>query len=139
MGHDVVVIGGGLVGLELGEFLAERGRSVTVLEAGAQAGLPMAMPRRWTAVRRATDHGVTVVRRATVTDITPTDVGYRLGDDEHRAPATEVVIASEVRPAPGLRDELAAIGVEVHVVGDASDVRYIEGAMHSAWAIASAL
>ncbi|MFM8381550.1 MAG: FAD-dependent oxidoreductase, partial [Actinomycetota bacterium] len=50
VGKRVVVVGGGLVGLELAEFLAERRRTVTVLEAGKHLGLPMAMPRRWTAV-----------------------------------------------------------------------------------------
>ncbi|MDN5894394.1 MAG: FAD-dependent oxidoreductase, partial [Nocardioides sp.] len=53
MGKDVVVIGGSLVGLELAEWLAVRGRSVTLIEEGQQLGLPMAMPRRWTAVRAA--------------------------------------------------------------------------------------
>ncbi|WP_367921343.1 FAD-dependent oxidoreductase, partial [Nocardioides ginsengisoli] len=64
IGKDVVVIGGSLVGLELAEFLAERRKNVTVLEHGSQAGLPMAIPRRWTAVRKATEHGVVVHRDA---------------------------------------------------------------------------
>ena len=34
----VVVVGGGLVGLELAEFLAERGRRVTVVEEGDKLG-----------------------------------------------------------------------------------------------------
>ena len=49
MGKKVVVIGGSLVGLEFSEFLAERGRSVTLVEEGQQLGVP----RRWTAVRHA--------------------------------------------------------------------------------------
>ena len=36
MGNNVVVIGGSLVGLELSEFLAERGRNVTLVEEGQQ-------------------------------------------------------------------------------------------------------
>ena len=51
MGKDVVVIGGSLVGLELAEFLAERGRRVTLLHEKQVLGLPLAMPRRWTAVK----------------------------------------------------------------------------------------
>ena len=34
VGRRVAIVGGGLVGLELAEFLAERGRDVTVVEAG---------------------------------------------------------------------------------------------------------
>ena len=51
LGQRVVVVGGGLVGLELAVFLAERGRHVTVVEEGAQLGVPMALPRRWRSVR----------------------------------------------------------------------------------------
>ena len=34
----IVIIGGDLVGLELAEFLVERGRSVVVLEPGSSLG-----------------------------------------------------------------------------------------------------
>ncbi len=139
VGQHVAVLGGGLVGLELAEFLAERGRTVTVLEAGSAMGLPMASPRRWTAVRRAEEHGVTLVRSAEVTRITDTGVQYRIGDERAAVRADTVIVASEVTPGGALVDELARLGVEVHVVGDAAAVGYIEGAVHSAWAIARAL
>ncbi len=137
--REVVVIGGGLVGLELAHFLAERHRRVTVLEPGPAVGLPMASPRRWTAVRRAEAHGVTLVRGVTVTDITKHDVGYRVGDASARAAAGTVVVASDVEPGSHLIAALADRDLEVHVVGDAARVGYIEGAVHSAWAVAAAL
>ena len=136
---QVVVIGGGLVGLGLAEFLAERRRQVTVLEPGAALGLPMASPRRWTAVRRAREHGVRLVRDAVVTEITATDVAYRVGDQDERVAAGSVIVATEVTPSAGLAEDLWALGVEVHVVGDAGTVGYIEGAIHSAWPVAASL
>jgi NADPH-dependent 2,4-dienoyl-CoA reductase/sulfur reductase-like enzyme len=139
VGKRVTVIGGGLVGLELSEFLAERRRSVTVLESGSQMGLPMAMPRRWTAVNRATHHGVTLIRDATVTSINAVSVRYRLGDKEFEARADTVVLAADVTPDHHLADELAGLGVPVHVVGDAQTVGYIEGAIHTAQEIAREL
>jgi 2,4-dienoyl-CoA reductase-like NADH-dependent reductase (Old Yellow Enzyme family) len=139
IGTQVVVLGGGLVGLELAEFLAERGRTVTVLEPGPALGLAMAMPRRWTAVRRAAEHGVTLVRGAEVVEITECDVVYRVGDDVHRVAATDVVVADEVRPDESFADELRTAGFQVEVVGDAAEVGYIDGAIHSAWRVAHAL
>jgi 2,4-dienoyl-CoA reductase-like NADH-dependent reductase (Old Yellow Enzyme family)/NADPH-dependent 2,4-dienoyl-CoA reductase/sulfur reductase-like enzyme len=139
IGPDVVVLGGGLVGLELAEFLAERGRTVTVLEPGPALGLAMAMPRRWTAVRRAAEHGVTLVRHATVLEITEHDVVYRVGDVEHRVTATDVIVADEVRPDGSLAEEFAAAGFRVEVVGDAAEIGYIDGAIHTAWSVARAL
>jgi NADPH-dependent 2,4-dienoyl-CoA reductase/sulfur reductase-like enzyme len=139
LGRRVVVLGGGLVGLELAEFLAERHRAVTVLEPGPAAGLQMAAPRRWTAVRTAASHGVDIVREATVVEITADEVVYDTGDSRRRVPADAVVIAGEVRAGAPLADMLGALGVEVHVIGDAGKIDYIEGAIHSAWRVARAI
>jgi NADPH-dependent 2,4-dienoyl-CoA reductase/sulfur reductase-like enzyme len=139
VGRRVAVLGGGLVGLELAEFLAERRRAVTVLEAGPALGLPMASPRRWTAVRKAEAHGVTLVRSAEVTEITPAEVRYVAAGGRAAVPADTVIVASEVTPGGALVDELSSLGVDVHVVGDAGQVGYIEGAVHSAWAAAATL
>ncbi|MFI7190688.1 FAD-dependent oxidoreductase [Nocardia nova] len=139
MGKNVVVIGGSLVGLELSEFLAERGRAVTLLEEGRQLGVPMAMPRRWTAVRHAGEAGVTIYRHATVQRITEQHVEFRVGEQISTAPADMVVVASGVSAQAPLADALAAVVPEVHVVGDAGSVDYIEGAIHSAWKVAAAL
>jgi len=139
MGKNVVVIGGSLVGLELSEFLAERGRAVTLLEEGRQLGVPMAMPRRWTAVRHAGEAGVTIHRHATVLRITEQHVEFRVGEQISTAPADMVVVASGVSAQAPLADALAGVVPEVHVVGDAGSVDYIEGAIHSAWKVAAAL
>ncbi|MCF8609265.1 NAD(P)/FAD-dependent oxidoreductase [Gordonia sp. HY285] len=138
MGHDVVVIGGSLVGLELAEWLADRGRNVTLLESGTPLGLPMAMPRRWTAVRRAAELGVHVHRQATVTRITSDAVEFTVKDEAHTAPASMVVYAADTAADAPLARELEATGIPVEVVGDAGQVDYIEGAIHSAWKFATA-
>lgn len=139
VGKDVVVIGGSLVGLELAEFLVERGRRVTLLEEGQQLGVPMAMPRRWTAVRHAKENGVVIHRHATVQRITPDYVEFEVGGKTLSTLASMVVVASDVIAAAPLADQLAASAAEVHVVGDATAVDYIEGAIHTAWKVASKL
>ncbi|QKG27249.1 NADH-dependent oxidoreductase [Actinomadura verrucosospora] len=139
MSKYVVVIGGSLVGLELAEFLAERGSRVTLVEEGRQLGVPMAMPRRWTAVKHANELGVKIHRNATVERITRKTVEFTVEGKPHSAPARMVVVASGVSAAAPLVDELAQAGVEVHLVGDAGEVGYIEGAMHSAWKAATAI
>jgi 2,4-dienoyl-CoA reductase-like NADH-dependent reductase (Old Yellow Enzyme family)/NADPH-dependent 2,4-dienoyl-CoA reductase/sulfur reductase-like enzyme len=139
MGKNVVVIGGSLVGLELSEFLAERGRNVTLVEEGQQLGVPMAMPRRWTAVRHANEMGVTIHRNATVQRITKEHVEFRVGDKTLTAPADMVVVASGVSAQAPLADALVGVVSNVQVVGDAVEVDYIEGAIHTAWKVATTL
>ncbi|RMI28622.1 FAD-dependent oxidoreductase [Nocardia stercoris] len=138
-GKDVVVIGGSLVGLELSEFLAARGRRVTLLEEGQQLGVAMAMPRRWTAVRHAGELGVTIHRHATVQRITREHVEFRVGDRTLTARAAMVVTASGVSALAPLAEELRGVVSQVHVIGDAGRVGYIEGAIHSAWNVAALL
>jgi 2,4-dienoyl-CoA reductase-like NADH-dependent reductase (Old Yellow Enzyme family)/NADPH-dependent 2,4-dienoyl-CoA reductase/sulfur reductase-like enzyme len=139
VGKRVVVIGGGLVGLELAEFLAERGRQVTVLEEGPHMGLPMAMPRRWTAVSKATKHGVVLIRDAVVVSIDKVSVRYRSGDSEFEVRGDSVVIASQVEPDVQLAKSLSDLGIRVQVVGDAVNIGYIEGAIHTANQVAREL
>ncbi|MGH9227253.1 MAG: FAD-dependent oxidoreductase [Acidimicrobiales bacterium] len=139
LGRRVVVLGGGLVGIELAEFLAERRRSVTLLEPGPAAGLPMAAPRRWASVRKAASHGVDIVREAKVVEITRRKVVYDAGGEHRRAVADSVVVAGEVRAGAPLAEALRERGVEVRVVGDAGEVGYIEGAIHSAWRVGRAI
>jgi NADPH-dependent 2,4-dienoyl-CoA reductase/sulfur reductase-like enzyme len=139
LGDDVVVIGGGLVGVELSEFLAERGRRVTVLEAGDKLGLEMAHPRRARALRDARDHGVQFVTGATVTAIDAKTVTYTVGDETATAAADNVIIASGVHGDTALADALRAAGLEVHVVGDAATVGYIQNAIATGNAVGRAL
>src|SRR3546814_16111385 len=96
---------------DLAELLAERRRHVTVLEPGPAIGLPMASPRRWATVRKATAHGVELVRGAEVEEITASDVVFVLADGEPRTvPADDVIIAGEVTTGAPLADALRALG-----------------------------
>src|SRR3546814_3123535 len=82
----------------------------------------MASPRRWATVRKATAHGVELVRGAEVKEITASDVVFVLADGEpHTVPADDVIIAGEVTTGAPLADALRARGLEVHVIGDRSE------------------
>lgn len=139
LGDDVVVWGGGLVGVELAEFLAERGRRVTVLEPGEKLAVEMAHPRRARALHEARQHGVDLVAGAELVEIDPRAVTYRVGEGTHTVPADSVVLAAGVVPDTGLADVLGAAGFEVHVVGDAVEVGYIQGAVRSGYLVGRAL
>ena len=50
-----------------------------------------------------------------------------------------MVVASQVEPDSKLADELMGLGIRIQVVGDALNVGYIEGAMHTAHEVAREL
>ncbi len=138
VGKRVVVIGGGLVGAELAEFLCERGREVVMLEEGATLAKEMAHPRRWRALHELRAHGVRMHARARVLEIGEKAVRFELAPPQEggeakrdEVPADTVIIAAglEANPAPAQR--LREAGVLVIEIGDATGVGYIEGAVHS--------
>jgi NADPH-dependent 2,4-dienoyl-CoA reductase/sulfur reductase-like enzyme len=139
IGRDVVVVGGGLVGVELAEFLVERGRKVAVLEEGDALGAEMAHPRRWRALHEARARGVRFFTEAALVEIHDDAVVYRDGDGEHRVAADTVVLASGVHADHEPAAEISAQGYETHVIGDAAGVGYIEGAIRSAYVLAKEL
>ncbi|MBM3660420.1 MAG: FAD-binding protein, partial [Actinobacteria bacterium] len=136
IGNRIVVVGGGLVGIELAEFLAERGRTVTVLEQDDKLGVEMAHPRRARAIHEARAHGVTFVTGATLTGITADAVTYTVGDEPHSVEAQHVIFATGVHGDRSLAEALTARGIEAHVVGDAAHVGYIQNAVATGNAIA---
>ena len=139
LGRNIVIIHGDLVGTELAHFLAERGRTVHVLEPGAQPALAMAHPRRWRALHESRNAGVVFHTEAEATAISPTHVEYQQGEASLLLEADTVVIAGGVRADRSLADALQAEGHEVHVVGDAAEEWYIEGAVRSGHRVGAAL
>ncbi len=138
IGRRVVIVGGGLVGVELAEFLVDRGREVTVLHDGPVLGLEMAHPRRWRALHELREAGVRLETDVVVTDFgiarvrfERTGDGAASGDPEvAEVPADSVILATGLEADPAFADALAEAGIRVWTIGDAGRVGYLEGAIH---------
>lgn len=139
IGERVAVIGGGLVGIELAEFLVDRGRSVTVLHEGPTMAPEMAHPRRWRVLADLRAHGANLINGATVTRITPSMVRYQTADGDASVAADSVVIATGLVANPELDQWQPIGGVEPVVIGDASGITYIEGAIRDGFHAAAAI
>ena len=140
MGKRVAIIGGGLVGVELAEFLCERGREVCVLEEGKTLAVEMALPRRWRALHGLREHGVALLTAVHVEEISDEGVVYTAGDGARSTVlADTVIIAASPGKNLGLAEALEGLGVEVHLLGDCQGVGYIEGAIMEAARIARAI
>lgn len=140
LGKRVAIIGGGLVGLELAEFLVERGREVSVLEPGASLGRELSIVRRWRVLDNLRQHQVPLLTQVQIDRIDERAVHYRSLDSESlQLEADSVVLALGAGPNPGLADELARSGLPIHRLGDSETLGYIEGALRSATDIALTL
>jgi NADPH-dependent 2,4-dienoyl-CoA reductase/sulfur reductase-like enzyme len=120
---SVLMVGGGLVGLEAAEFLAARGRKVTLVEMREEVGAGLDMLPRAMLLKRLEEGRVEVHRRTTITRLTHDVAVAETDRQEIRIPIETVVLAVGVRPNRELLDALEGSGLEVHVVGDALDPR----------------
>ena len=130
LGKRVTIIGGGLVGLELAEFLLARGRQVTVLESGTHLGRELAIVRRWRVLHEIRVHGGDLKTGASVTAIDGKGVHYQMADGQAAySEADSVVLAIGAQPNTDLLDELSRAGLPASSIGDCHSIGYIEGAI----------
>ena len=129
IGKRVTVLGGGLVGIELAEFLVDRGRTVTVLDQEPTLATEMAHPRRWRVLTDLRQHGAELLTNADVLEVTPTQVRYRHNESEHSVGADCVVIASGLIGDESVAQQMRAAGLDPVAIGDCTGVGYLEGAM----------
>jgi len=134
LGKRVTIVGGGLVGLELAEFLAERGREVNVLEASRDLGTELSIVRRWRVLDHLKQLGVNIVTNAQVTLIDEQAVHYQVKEESLSCIADTVVMATGITNDSSLADALTNAGFDkVSVIGDSNEVGYIEGAVSSGY------
>jgi 2,4-dienoyl-CoA reductase-like NADH-dependent reductase (Old Yellow Enzyme family)/thioredoxin reductase len=140
LGKEIVIIGGELVGVELAEFLAERGRKVTVIDEAPRLGAGIHIVRRWRALADARELGVVLL--AGKRDIAIGDSGVAYADEDgstHLLPADHIIVAKGAHGDLALANALEAAGFSVHTVGDCNGVGYIEGAIAAAADVAVAI
>lgn len=105
--RHAVLIGGGFIGLELAENMAERGLNVTVIERAPQILAPLDPEMAAIVTQRLRDHGVSVITQANTVDIREDAVELSDG----RIIYSDIVVAAiGVRPANELAE---AAGLEI--------------------------
>ena len=129
---NIIIIGGDLVGLELAEFLIERGRKVTVLEPSASLGPNLSIVRRSRVVHLLKENGATLLTNATINEISKKGVLYDHDEEAHLAKADQVIIAMGANPNLELTNALKDKNIAVTPIGDCTSVGYIHGAIADA-------
>jgi 2,4-dienoyl-CoA reductase-like NADH-dependent reductase (Old Yellow Enzyme family)/thioredoxin reductase len=127
---NILVIGGGLVGLETADFLAAEDRRVTVVEMKPEVGAEMDVLARTMLLNRLRAKRVAIHTDTRVTLLTEGAAIAEQNGHEVRLPFETLVLAVGVRSNRELADALPASGPEFHVVGDARKPR---GALEAVW------
>lgn len=120
-GRNVLVIGGGMTGVETADFMGEHNRAVTVLEMRPDIALDEAMIPRAFLMPRLAERGIQKVVNATVKEITADGCIYtdKKGNEQKLEDFDTIVLALGVKAYNPLEKELEGIVDKVIVIGDA--------------------
>lgn len=119
-GKNVLVIGGGSVGVETADFLAENLRNVTVVEMRDEVAIDEPNYPKIFLMERLRIYNVNILTSAMVTGILPNGITYKKSDEELKLEGFDtIVLALGVRSYNPLEESLKNLDLEVHVIGDA--------------------
>lgn len=140
LGRDVVVVGGGEIGVEMGLHLAKHGHTVTLLEMGPILS-PESVPVHFRSLFEKaweSQDGFTYRLNATVTAIHPDAVAYTDESGQaHTIPCSHVILAAGMRAKSEEAMKFLDGSVRVHMIGDCNKVGSVQTAMRAAYALAN--
>jgi 2,4-dienoyl-CoA reductase-like NADH-dependent reductase (Old Yellow Enzyme family)/thioredoxin reductase len=140
VGEKVLVIGGGLVGVETADLLGEHGHRVTIVEMLPQiAGEENAAVKHFL-LERLKNHGVTILTGVKVKRILEDGVICEQDGAERRLKGFDsVILALGATAHNPLADQLKDKVPEVHVIGDAVKARSALEAIYEGFKLAARL
>ncbi len=140
LGKNVVIVGGELVGLELAEFLSERGRVVTVVDDVPRFGAGITLVRRLRLLAELREHGLGLYPGSKDICIEPGQGRFTdSGGEAHVSAADHVIVAKGATGDATQAEAFRRAGLKVREIGDGTGVGYIEGAMRDAMEVADAI
>ena len=136
VGNRIVVVGGEMVGLETAEFLAEKGKKVTITTLLPGVGETMLSVFRAPLLNRLIAKGATLIAGIVYESITREGVVIVKNGKKQMLEADTIVIAAGSMPNTSLLDALTSKRRQLHCVGDCFQPRNIGAAIHEGWDVA---
>jgi len=131
VGDRAVIVGGELIGCEIAEFLADRGREVTVVRRGSQMAVKVLAGRRVFLIRRLEQKGVVLLPGVQYGGVVDEGLLIVTPDGKTRLlVADNIVLAAGAVPCDDLYARLLGTVKELHRVGDCVQPRGIMAAIH---------
>jgi len=123
-GDTVLVVGGDQIGLQIADYLSEKGKNVYLVERSRKFAIKMAQADRNYLRDRLKEKGAKTYRNVEKIEILPTDDVWMVSDNgkEQLSGIETIVFAGDRRPNRFLAELAEKKGLETHVIGDALGV-----------------
>lgn len=140
VGEHVLIIGGGMVGLETAEFLVNEGHKVVVVEMLADVARDMLPITRMMTVNHLAEAGIEILTSALVTRFAGEEA-FVISDGAERSIGRfdSVVVTTGTRSVNELEALLRRPGLDVTVIGDAKTPRQIMDAVSEGFEAVTAI
>jgi 2,4-dienoyl-CoA reductase-like NADH-dependent reductase (Old Yellow Enzyme family)/thioredoxin reductase len=136
-GQEIVIIGGGLVGCEIADYLSEEGKKVTILEMLPEIARDIGLRIRARLLNRLLDKKVKIITSAKCHEIREGDLVFLDSDGRKQAiRADMVVLATGSKPNRDLFEMIGNLVSETYVVGDCVEPGHILEAVADGFRIA---
>ncbi|MBR4056770.1 MAG: FAD-dependent oxidoreductase [Oscillospiraceae bacterium] len=129
-GDKIVIIGGGLMGVEAGMHLRNLGKEVTVLELQDDIARDVYFVYRAGLLRKFRELGVTAVTGARCKEVEPGAVVYEKDGQVCRVEADKIFYAVGMTSEDALYFDLEKVNARLSLIGDAKKVGKVDGAVH---------
>jgi 2,4-dienoyl-CoA reductase (NADPH2) len=140
IGKKVVIIGGGLQGCELAEFLVKHGRKVTIVESAETLGNGVPERKRHPLFRWLNKKGVTMMAGVKYEEITAKGLTIVTKEGERQTIEADTIVPAEpLLPNPGLLETLKGKVAEVYLIGDCAEPKVIIDAVAAGYRVANSL
>lgn len=137
--EEVVIIGGGEIGVETGLHLAQKGKKVTVIEMKnviAEEAKRVHYYNMFIDAVEEYGESIEILLNATCTEICNGQVSYRdEAGNQHTLTAGTVLLAAGMRPDPAQVMEYAACGKRFCAIGDCAQQGNLQTAIRSGYTI----
>ncbi len=132
-GENVVMLGGGLVGIELGLFLAMQGKKITLVEMLPGLNYGHEVVHGGLLDLKIAEYGIDARLSTRAVEILGDGVLVEHGGEKSLVPADTVVYAVGQKPEWEAAEALRALAPEFYQIGDCSRPRNIMSATHEAY------
>ncbi|HIH77958.1 MAG TPA: FAD-dependent oxidoreductase [Halobacteria archaeon] len=124
VGRSVLIVGGGMVGVETADFLGEHGHKVTIIEMLSNIAIDEEAAVRYFLMERLAKYGVKAITNAKVKEFLNDGVIYdKDGKEERLTGFDTIILAMGAKAYNPLEDKIKDKVPEVYVVGDAVKAR----------------
>ena len=130
VGKNVVILGGGREGCETAVWLAQKGKTIRVIETLEDVATELHLPNRQMLLDMMEDGGIEILTESTVAEVLDDGIVLSEKTSEGKFVACEhVIVAVGLKPARDLYDTLNREGRAFYAVGDCKEARNLHYAI----------